>query len=80
MQGLANQPPWSSTAICAATLTTLLLVCPVLNTLLGVPGFVPKILLTVAGGLVTAAVATHMFSTLAKAWFYQIQPFGAGYL
>ena len=78
MQGLANQPPWSRTALCGATLITLLLVCPVLNTLLGIPGFVPKILLTCAGSCATSAVATHIFSTLASAWFYQVQPFSAG--
>jgi hypothetical protein len=57
---------------------TMLLVTPALNNLLGIPGFVPKILLTVAGGIATTAVATHIFSTLGHAWFYQVQLYNVG--
>lgn len=80
-QGIPHQLPWIKTAIYTSVLATLLLIAPCLNTLLGVPGFIPKILLTVAGALIMNTFATHAFVVLCQEWFYQTphgQRTGAG--
>ena len=57
------------TILLAALLAALLLLAPFLNVVLRVPGLVPKILLSVVGGLIANTVATLAFASLAEGWF-----------
>lgn len=61
--------PWCQTLLQGGSLSLALIATPWLNLLLQVPGFVPKILLTIVGAILTNTLATCVFASLGDLWF-----------
>jgi polyferredoxin len=68
MQDSRPMRPWPGTIIYGGLLLALFVVTPFTGTLMHVKGFVPKIIATIAGGLMTNTAITLLFITLFELW------------
>ena len=60
--------PWGQTLAAFGLILAILVVTPFLGPILHIGGFVPRILVTVAGGCVACVALTLLFIHIGEAW------------